>query len=95
MRTLKIVRNGNLTIPSAWRKALGIADGDFVNAEMVDGQIVLRPAKVVDAEDAWFYTKAWQEGEAEADRDIAEGRVAGPFSSGDELIRALHRKSRR
>lgn len=42
-----------------------------------------RKPSSVDAEDAkdpddqsWFWTPSWQAGEAEADRDIAEGRVS-------------------
>ena len=54
----------------------------------------MKPRKpIVDEDDAWFYTKEWQEGEAEVDRDIAAGRVSGPFSTVDELIRSLHGKT--
>jgi AbrB family looped-hinge helix DNA binding protein len=91
MRSLRILRNGNVTLPAAWRKALGLADGDYVNAEMEAGRIVLRPAKVVDAEDAWFYSRAWQEGEAEADREIAAGELNGPVTSVDDLVRELEK----
>lgn len=40
-------------------------------------------------EDAWFYTLEWQAGEAEADRDLAEGRVVGPFDNIEDALKAL------
>ena len=41
-------------------------------------------------EDAYFYTKEWQKKEREADRDIAAGRVSGPYRGAKETIAALH-----
>jgi hypothetical protein len=46
------------------------------------------PKKVVDATQAWFWTAAWQAGEAEASADIAAGRLE-TFGSGEELLAAL------
>jgi len=51
--------------------------------------VVLKPARIIDAEDAWFWTKEWQEGEAEADRDIAEGRISGPFDTTEDFLKEL------
>lgn len=41
-----------------------------------------------DRSQSWFWTKDWQEGEREADADIAAGRVLGPYSD-EEFIAAL------
>jgi hypothetical protein len=35
----------------------------------------MRPKKLVDAHQAWFWTDAWQAGEREASEDIAAGRT--------------------
>lgn len=35
----------------------------------------MRPTKLIDADQAWFWAKAWQRGEREASEDIAAGRV--------------------
>ena len=42
-----------------------------------------------DRDQAWFWSKEWQRGEAQADRDIRAGRVSGPFRSVAELITHL------
>ena len=89
MPTIKITSNGAVTLPAKIRKALGLKIGDFVNAELKKGQVVLKPARIIDAEDSWFWTKEWQEGETEADRDIAEGRVSGPFDTADDFLKEL------
>jgi len=95
MPTIKITSNGAITLPAKYRKALSLKIGDLVNAELLDNRIVLRAAKIIDAEDAWFYTKVWQDKEKEADDDIALGRIAGPFLSAEELKRDLEGKPRR
>ncbi|MCL4236401.1 MAG: AbrB/MazE/SpoVT family DNA-binding domain-containing protein [Deltaproteobacteria bacterium] len=92
---LKITRNGVITLPAKFRRSLGLREGDLVNAELRDNAIVVRKAAVVDAEDAWFHTKEWQAMEAEADADIAAGRVAGPFLSVEEFRADLDDAARR
>lgn len=52
---------------------------------------MIKPAKIIDADDAFFYTKEWQEGEAEADKDIKGGKLAGSFSSADVFINDLEK----
>jgi len=91
MPAIKITSNGAVTLPAKIRKALGLKVGDFVNAELKNGQVVLKPAKIIDADDAFFYTKEWQKGEAEADKDIKAGKLAGPFSSVDAFIKDLEK----
>ena len=68
-------RKGQITLPSEVRKAARLEEGDPIEVELVDDGILLRPKKVIDASQAWFWTPEWQKGEAEADADIAAGRV--------------------
>jgi hypothetical protein len=49
------------------------------------------PKKLVDKSQAYFWTRRWQEGEREADKDIEAGRVK-TFDSVDELIKDLDQK---
>ena len=46
-------------------------------------------SSLIDEEQVWFWTKGWQRKERQAERDIAAGRVRGPFRSASELTRAL------
>ena len=66
---------GQLTLPQSVRKAVHLEEGDPIEVEVVDGAIILRPRKLIDPSQAWFWTPEWQEGEREASQDIAAGRV--------------------
>jgi AbrB family looped-hinge helix DNA binding protein len=79
---------GQLTLPEEIRAAARLEEGDLLDAEITDEGILLRPQKVIDATQAWFWTKEWQEGEREADTDLAGDRLE-VFGSGEELLTAL------
>jgi hypothetical protein len=49
----------------------------------------LTPPDVIPPEDAWFWSEPWQKMEHEANEDIKEGRIHGPFTV-DELLADLH-----
>ena len=49
--------------------------------------ILLRPRKLVDATQAWFWTPAWQKGEREASEDIRQGRTRTYKTESDFLRR--------
>ena len=52
---------------------------------------MLMPKKLVDKNQAYFWTKRWQEGEKEADEGIKAGRVK-TFASVDELAKDLDKE---
>ena len=79
---------GQVTIPADVRQAARLEEGDPVEVEIVDGGILLRPMKLIDASQAWFWTPEWQEGERQADADIAAGRVIR-FESDEEFLAYL------
>jgi hypothetical protein len=49
----------------------------------------ISPVKMVHPEQEYIFTKEWQEKEAEADREIAAGKVVGPFEKAPEALKAL------
>lgn len=65
---------GQITIPSEIRKAARLEEGDPVEVEIVEGGILLRPCKLIDATQAWFWQPEWQAREREAAADLAAGR---------------------
>jgi AbrB family looped-hinge helix DNA binding protein len=81
-------KKGSLTIPADIRRAARLAEGDLVEVEMTPEGILLRPKKVIDATQAWFWTPEWQAKEREADEDAAAGRVER-FEGDDEFLAAL------
>ena len=50
-------------------------EGDYMDVQVRDGEIVLKVKKLIDKDQAWFWTKRWQQGEKEAEADIRDGRV--------------------
>ncbi|MDY7018686.1 MAG: AbrB/MazE/SpoVT family DNA-binding domain-containing protein [Chloroflexota bacterium] len=84
----KVTRHGQITLPVSVRKELGVEEGDLVEIEVIDEKAVLMPKKLVDKNQAYFWTKRWQEGEREADEDIRAGRVRN-FDSVEELVEDL------
>ena len=79
---------GQLTLPDEIRKAARLEEGDLLEAELTPDGILLRPQKLIDATQAWFWTPEWQAGEREADADLAAGRVER-FESGEAFLQAL------
>jgi bifunctional DNA-binding transcriptional regulator/antitoxin component of YhaV-PrlF toxin-antitoxin module len=67
---------------------VNIEEGDFVEVEVVEGRAVLTPKRLVDKDQAYFWSREWQEAEREADEDIRAGRVK-EFTSVEDLIRDL------
>src|ERR671926_1644462 len=74
---VKIIRNGQMTLPANVRQALRVHDGDYVELALREGRVELRPVAVISRD--------------EADRKLEEilGRVkyVGPTPppSADEL----------
>lgn len=66
---------GTITIPQEIRQELDLREGDEVIFTVEDGKVVMTPATVIPRDQAWFWSRDWQNGEAEADADIAAGRV--------------------
>ena len=79
---------GQLTLPEEIRKAARLEEGDLFDAEVTADGILLRPRRLIDTTQAWFWSPEWQAGEREADADRDAGRVE-TFASGDEFLDAL------
>jgi hypothetical protein len=65
-----------------------LEEGDPVEFQVVDGGILVRPQKAIDAGQTWFWTEAWQAGEAAASEDIAAGRVTR-FATDEDFLASL------
>ena len=65
---VQIRKKAQLTLPASVRQKLGIEEGDFVDVQIKDGDIVLKVMKLINREQAWFWTQRWQNGEKEAEK---------------------------
>ncbi len=84
---------GQITLPDDVRRAAHLEEGDLLDAEITTEGILLRPQKVIDITQAWFWTTDWQAGERDADADRAAERVT-TFASGEELLGSLRHRSK-
>lgn len=90
MEMLQIRKKFQITLPLSIREQLGLEEGDYMAVEARDDEIVLRPKKLIDRSQAWFWSEAWQAAEREAEADIQTGRVH-EFSNAGEAVAFLHR----
>jgi AbrB family looped-hinge helix DNA binding protein len=94
MTRLTVRARGQVTLPEDIRAAARLEEGDLLDAELTEDGILLRPRKVIDATQAWFWSPEWQQGEREAEADFAAGRIE-TFASGEEMITALRSIAKR
>ena len=93
----KLGQRRQVVLPKEMCEKLGLQIGDFVEVQQVKGTAVIKPKKLVDADEV--LTPA-QKAELDARlteglEDIKQGRVVGPFDTAKEAMRALRAKTRR
>src|SRR5919205_1621461 len=88
----KIGQRRQVVIPKEIFDALGLRTGDFVEVQRVKGTVVIKPKKIVDADEVLTpEQKATIDARlSEGLRDIEKGRVYGPFESVDAMVQSLH-----
>jgi hypothetical protein len=87
---LGLQSRGTLALPADLRRRHNLdRPGAQVRVvEREDGVLELHPLTAVPADQAWFWTKRWQQLEREADADIANRRVSA-HEDVEELLEAL------
>jgi AbrB family looped-hinge helix DNA binding protein len=84
MSLVRVKQKAQITLPAEARKALRVKEGDYLEAEVVEGGVLLKPVAVIDR------SKAWDELLAIIHRD----KGVGPDVSDDELmaevVEAIH-----
>jgi antitoxin MazE len=90
MAITRIGPKHQITIPQEVFEQLGLQPGDFLEVQVRDEALYLIPQKLVPRDQAWFWSKDWQERERETDEAIANGELSGPLKSVDDLIQHLH-----
>ena len=94
MSLVKVKKHSQITIPNDIRRRFKIAEGNYLEIEERKNQLVFRPVKVIHADQAYFHRKEWQAGEKEADKDIAEGNVVGPFDNLKDALKTLKKRTK-
>jgi antitoxin MazE len=83
MSLVKIRRAAQITLPSDIRQTLGVKEGDYLEAELVEGGIMLKPVAVVNRETARRRLLEM------LDTSRGSSRNVGPEPTDDELMRTV------
>ena len=90
MPLVQVREKAQITLPSKIRKALGIKEGDYLEAEVEDNKIVLIPKILVDKAEAVTLSKKGEKMLKEALEDVKKGNVK-KFKNVEQLIDDLHK----
>ena len=86
---MKISSQGQIRIPKKIMIDLGIEKGDFVEIDVEEMQIVLKPRKLIDPSQGWHWTREWQEMENDVDQEIKKDQLSARFTSVKEGLKWL------
>ena len=86
---MKISPQGQIRIPKKIMIRLGIEKGDYVEVDIEERQIVLKPRKLIDPSQGWYWTKEWQTIEAEVDDELEKEEISPKFKSTKEGLKWL------
>ena len=67
---VQLRNRSQVTIPSEIIKKLQLKNGDNIDVTLEDNKIVIKPVLIIDRDQAWFWSKAWQKEELEVESDI-------------------------
>ena len=86
---MKISPQGQIRIPKKIMTTLGIENGDYVEVEIEKGQVVLKPRKIIDPAQGWYWTKEWQEMEDRIDVEINKKNISPKFETIEQGLKWL------
>ena len=84
---IKVVRNGQITLPKEFRDALSIDEGQILEAEIKNSRIILKPLAFV--ERGSVLSSKGRQKVKEALEDIKKGAVSTAYDDVDEMIKDL------
>ena len=82
MHIVRVKTKNQVALPSEIAERVGLNVGDFLEARIEQGNIVLKPQTLVDQHIA------------ESRQQIKNGQFYGPFNTADEAIESLRKNSK-
>ena len=76
-------QKSQVTIPNEVVKKLKLVVGDKLDVVVKDGKIIITPVVIIPKDQMWFYSKEWQDGERDVDRQVREGKTTKASSLED------------
>ena len=86
---MKISPQGQIRIPKKILQKLDIGKGDYMEVEVVEGHIVLKPRKLIDPSQGSYWTKEWQKMESDVDEEIENHQISPKFRTAEEGLKWL------
>jgi AbrB family looped-hinge helix DNA binding protein len=86
---MKISPQGQIRIPKNVMQTLNIEIGDYVEVEIDQGRIILKPRKLIDPTQGWYWTKEWQKMEADVDEELKKDGLSDEFYTAEEGLKWL------
>ena len=86
---MKISPQGQIRIPNKIMALLGITKGDYVEVDVKESNIILKPRKLIDPAQGWCWTKEWQKMEACVDDEIKKELISPTFKTVEEGLKWL------
>ena len=86
---MKISPQGQIRIPKKVMNALKIVPGDYVEVDVESGQVILKPRKLIDPSQGWYWTQEWQKSENGVDKEIEENQQSPVFKTAEEGVKWL------
>ena len=91
MPVVRVIRHGQITLPKELREVLGVKEGDILEAEMKENQVVLKPKTLIDKipESEYELSEQGKTKIREALEDYEKKKMSGPFRSAKEMKKAF------
>jgi bifunctional DNA-binding transcriptional regulator/antitoxin component of YhaV-PrlF toxin-antitoxin module len=84
MELVKVSSGRRIVLP----RSLDVNEGDILEIEEREGEIILKPIAVIPKSQQWFWQKEWLEKEKEASEDLRKGRYRD-FKKVSDLLKDL------
>ena len=93
---MKISAKRQISIPKKIMDELQIKPGDEVEFRLENNRAVLIPVASirVPRDQAWFWSREWQEREKQADQELASGKYCD-FENLEDLLKDLNRENQK
>ncbi|HLF85873.1 MAG TPA: AbrB/MazE/SpoVT family DNA-binding domain-containing protein [Nitrospiria bacterium] len=73
--TVKVREKFQVTIPEDVRDKIPLKVGERVQVEAQDDIIIIRPIIEIPRNQAWFWTKEWQEQVSRSRKEVEKGKI--------------------
>lgn len=78
-------KKGQLTIPKSFIEALELSEGETLDLRIEDGKIIVVPTISITKEQAWFWSKKWQQEEMEVEKQVENGQLTSPMNLNESI----------